>query len=292
MMVVIKIIRIEKKLVSRTTKRNKNMKLASRFLKASVLTMALNSAAASHLRTITKSEPHKSNPKAPPPPQDSANEYHHHRNAMSSEAPSYEYTADPGACRTSSGGTGSNGSDYVRHNGKTYDTCKELCDSNTSCVAFEFGSGTGPCEIWSNRPEDHERVGQLQCYHKIVRVPQTPSTPPPHSFDNCREIHRRHVYGSGGDLPETVTRQGGWKILTKLYHPFGYEAPDPPQDNNGAERWWKFYATYWHEEGSSSSQGDNTTIQIKFDLRQTNQDPVFTLPSLYDSNDNGGSDNT
>ena len=56
-----------------------------------------------------------------------------------------EYLMLDGYCRTEEGGTG----DVVEIRGQTKDQCRQRCNELSTCVAFEFDSGTGRCETHS-----------------------------------------------------------------------------------------------------------------------------------------------
>ena len=89
---------------------------------------------------------------------------------------------------------------------------------------------------------------------------------------NCKVVHRRPIFGFGGDASVTVDRNGDWKELAAVFQPFGYEAPDPL---DGAVRQWRMYAVHWDENSAGQ-----TNVQIKFDLPGDDEDPVFTFPRV------------
>ena len=50
-----------------------------------------------------------------------------------------------GACRTANGDTGK----YTEMSGQTYNECEKHCNDLDTCVAFEFHSENGNCELHS-----------------------------------------------------------------------------------------------------------------------------------------------
>ena len=72
-------------------------------------------------------------------------------------------TNDPAACRTSTNGMGSVGTDYLNYSGLDEQECKQLCDQQGSlCGGYESGAG-GHCEIWSKKPQNVERKTGYKC---------------------------------------------------------------------------------------------------------------------------------
>ncbi|KAL7560804.1 hypothetical protein ACA910_018403 [Epithemia clementina (nom. ined.)] len=205
-----------------------------------------------------------------------------------------QYTERDGACRLYSNNTGSGveNTHYTRpDNGasKTYQECKSYCDSNSACVAFESAacstcssSSTGRCELWTTLPRGYASGTNLYCY-----VKNGSSTTPP-NYNNCHEINRRPIYGTG-DLPKTITRDDGKILLAKHYQPFYV-----PVYGSDYVRKWRLYAIYSDQKKTSSSPSAYANLQIEFDFLGSGNDLVLTLPTTgvddYDYRAEGHSD--
>lgn len=180
----------------------------------------------------------------------------------------YEYLYHPGYCRTYSNEAGRSGTDYKLYEKTDYDYCKSSCSASPKCMAFEFNdhSEQGRCEIWYTLPTgDYEPDNDTSCYHK--RTYYAPKD------KICKEVHRRAIYEPGQD-PFSVDSEDGWKVLASPYSPFGYEASDPKED---AERWWRFYATYWDEY---PGYGSTNYLEVKFGF-PGDKSTTFTFPPVH-----------
>ena len=72
------------------------------------------------------------------------------------------------ACRTSSGGQGEDGKDYVIRKDLRKDECKEYCSDDHNCEGWEFSSTSNEkrCEIWYAEPKKFSYKKGFTCYVK------------------------------------------------------------------------------------------------------------------------------
>ena len=172
------------------------------------------------------------------------------------------------------------------------------------CEAIEFSENSRDCEIWITLPNTVSQVSDLKCYLKgdpipsvVVPPPPPPSQPQPDppitvvdnepDYKQCDRVHRRPIYGTGGDAPFDITSDVGLQSLVKVYSPFD---PDVPEPSSGKDRWWRVYAVYFDEKhpaaSSSSSITSATTanVRVVFDFdgcsSTTGQNVIFTLPQI------------
>ena len=74
------------------------------------------------------------------------------------------------ACRSFSEGNGMRGTDWILHEDKTFEWCKEKCTKIKSCKGLEWRSGDGRCEIWTTKIDYTEVAGttngRIDCLSK------------------------------------------------------------------------------------------------------------------------------
>jgi hypothetical protein len=74
---------------------------------------------------------------------------------------------DDKACRTGSGGSGTNGDEYQKYQGGTFSQCMAECDGRTDCKGFEYSTnGDTHCEIWFDEPLNFASKDGSKCYVK------------------------------------------------------------------------------------------------------------------------------
>jgi len=76
---------------------------------------------------------------------------------------------DGKACRTSNGGSGSDGGkDFVVYKASR-DQCEKFCSDDYKCKGLEYSNtnGYGRCEIWYTKPERFETKRGFDCYVKL-----------------------------------------------------------------------------------------------------------------------------
>ncbi|KAL7575499.1 hypothetical protein ACA910_020091 [Epithemia clementina (nom. ined.)] len=91
------------------------------------------------------------------------------------------------------------------------------------------------------------------------------------NYNNCHEINRRPIYGTG-DLPKTVARDDGRILLAKHHQPFHV-----PVYGSDHVRKWRLYAIYSDQKKTSSSPSVYANLQIEFDFLGSVIDPVVTM---------------
>ena len=174
------------------------------------------------------------------------------------------YDFNNGACRTTTGESGQEGSDYERYRKKSYDECTGMCTADAACQAVEYHD-SGHCEVWWTLPTKFEYNPGYNCFLKQEK--QEPKQ------TGCTEVHRRPFFGPGDDAVTVSRNDADWKLLAQPFGPFGYAAVDPAP---GETRKWRIYAIYWDENA-----GGKSNVQIKFDMPAADrEDPVFTLPRV------------
>jgi hypothetical protein len=75
---------------------------------------------------------------------------------------------DEYACRTGSGGRGSDGDEFVEYEYKSLSWCKEKCYKTSDCEAFEYevDGSYYKCEIWYEKPKQFSRNDGHSCWIK------------------------------------------------------------------------------------------------------------------------------
>ena len=73
------------------------------------------------------------------------------------------YTKKHGGCRKYDGGKGSDGNEYYDYDVKA-DECREKCERDPYCKAYEVKGSYKHCEIWKECPHTGSGSGDLDCY--------------------------------------------------------------------------------------------------------------------------------